>query len=76
MQKYINHSENLVGNNEISGYLLLKLNIYQFQLMSKCDLEVSDARHVPMYEEYLDLLKDCHLSSLGWQKNTGLAKVR
>ena len=58
MQKYNNSSENLEGINEVSGYMLLKLNLNQFKTMSKCGLSVDDARHVPMYEEYLSLLRD------------------
>ncbi len=56
MQKYNNSQENLEGINEVSGYMLLKLNLYQVGLMSKFGLSVDDARYVPMYEEYLSLL--------------------
>ena len=58
MQKYNNNSENLAGICEVSGYMLLKLNLNQLQIMSKCDLSVDDARYVPMYEEYLSLRAD------------------
>ena len=58
MQKYNNSSENLEGINEVSGYMLLKLNLNQVETMSKCGLSVDDARYVPMYEEYLSLLGD------------------
>ena len=58
MQKYNNSQENLEGINEVSGYMLLKLNLCQFGIMSKCGLSVDDARYVPMYEEYLSLLGD------------------
>ena len=58
MQKYNDSSENLEGINEVSGYLLLKLNLNQVETMSKCGLSVDDARHVPMYEEYLSLRRE------------------
>lgn len=58
MQKYNNSSENLEGINEVSGYMLLKINLNQVKTMSKCGLSVDDARHVPMYEEYLSLRLD------------------
>ena len=40
----------------LNGYLLLKLNLNQFRLMSKCGLSLDDCRYVPMYEEYASLL--------------------
>lgn len=55
MQMYNNSSENLRNISEISGYMLLKLNLYQVEIMSKCGLSVDDTRHIPMYEEYLSL---------------------
>ena len=58
MQSYKNSSENIAGYGEISGYLLLKLNLYQVETMSKCGLSVDDARYIPMYEEYQSLLAD------------------
>ena len=58
MQKYNNSQENLDRIKEVSGYMLLKLNINQVKIMSKCGLSVDDARHVPMYEEYLSLRRD------------------
>jgi len=58
MQKYNNSSENLERINEVSGYLLLKLNLNQVETMSKCGLSVDDARYVPMYEEYLSLRRE------------------
>lgn len=58
MQKYNIHSENLTNIDKVSGYMLLKLNLNQVETMSKCGLSVDDARHVPMYEEYLSLLRD------------------
>lgn len=58
MQKYNDSSENLERINEVSGYLLLKLNLNQVEIMSKCGLSVDDARHVPMYEEYLSLRRE------------------
>ena len=58
MQSYNNNSENLAAIGEVSAYSLLKLNINQVELMSKCDLSMDDVRYVPMYEEYLQLLKD------------------
>ena len=56
MQKYKDSAENPGKPAEVSGYMLLKLNLYQVGLMSKFGLSVADARHVPMYEEYLSLL--------------------
>ena len=38
--------------------MLLKLNLNQMKIMSKCGLSVDDARHIPMYEEYLQLRRD------------------
>jgi hypothetical protein len=58
MQKYNNSSENLRNISEISGYMLLKLNLYQVEIMSKFGLSVDDVRHIPMYEEYLSLRRD------------------
>ena len=58
MQSYKNSSENSDDIHEISGYLLLKLNLCQVKAMSKFGLSVDDARHLPMYEEYLSLLRD------------------
>lgn len=58
MQKYNNSQENLEGINEVSGYMLLKLNLNQVETMSKCGLSVDDAMYVPMYEEYLSLRRE------------------
>lgn len=58
MQNYHYLSENLDKIEEVSGYMLLKLNLNQVEIMSKCGLSVDDARHVPMYEEYLSLRRD------------------
>ena len=58
MQSYNNSSENPDDICAISGYMLLKLNLCQVRTMSKFGLSVDDARHVPMYEEYLSLRRD------------------
>ena len=58
MQKYNNSSESLDRIEEVSGYMLLKLNLNQVETMSKCGLSVDDARYVPMYEEYLSLRRE------------------
>ena len=58
MQKYNNSSENLDRIEEVSGYMLLKLNLNQVETMSKCGLSVDDAKYVPMYEEYLSLRRE------------------
>lgn len=58
MQRYNNSSENPDDIGAISGYMLLKLNLCQVETMSKFGLSVGDARHVPMYEEYLSLRRD------------------
>lgn len=58
MQKYNNFLENLEEINEVSGYMLLKLNLSQVKIMSKCGLSVDDARYAPMYEEYLSLRRE------------------
>lgn len=58
MQNYNNSSKEPAIAGEISGYMLLKLNLYQVKIMSKCGLSVDDARHIPMYEEYLSLRGD------------------
>ena len=55
MQKYNNSLENLQGIDKISGYMLLKINLNQVKIMSKCGLSVDDVRYIPMYEEYLSL---------------------
>lgn len=55
MQRYNNIPENLDNISEISGYMLLKLNLSQVKTMSKCGLSVDDVRYIPMYEEYLSL---------------------
>lgn len=55
MQKYNNSLENLQGIGKISGYMLLKINLNQVKIMSKCGLSVDDVRYIPMYEEYLSL---------------------
>lgn len=57
-QNYNNFSENLDRIEEVSGYMLLKLNLNQVETMSKCGLSVDDARYVPMYEEYLSLRRE------------------
>ena len=58
MRSYKIQSKNLDRINEISGYMLLKLNLNQVNIMSKCGLSVDDAKHIPMYEEYLSLLRE------------------
>lgn len=58
MQKYNNSPENPDIITGISGYMLLKINLCQVNIMSKCGLSVDDARYIPMYEEYLSLLRD------------------
>ena len=58
MQRYDNFSKNLDGISGLSCYSLLKLNLNQFEIMSKCGLSVDDAKYVPMYEEYLSLRRD------------------
>lgn len=59
MQNYKITSENLDNITEVSGYSLLKLNLNQVIIMSKCGLSVDDVRYIPMYEEYLSLRHDC-----------------
>jgi len=56
MQNYKESPETNGKSAEVSGYMLLKLNLYQVGLMSKFGLSVDDARYVQMYEEYLSLL--------------------
>lgn len=55
MQSYKIPSKNPSGVGELSAYTLMKLNLNQLEIMSKYDLSVDDARHIPMYEEYLSL---------------------
>ena len=55
MQNYKYSLENLDRIEEVSGYMLLKLNLNQVKTMSKCGLSVDDVRYIPMYEEYLSL---------------------
>ena len=57
-QKYNNSTENLQGIDEVSCYSLLKLNLNQVKIMSKCGLSVDDVRYIPMYEEYLSLRRE------------------
>ena len=55
MQKY-KESENYPAlQDDISAYMLLKLNLNQVMTMSKFGLSIDDARYIPMYEEYLCL---------------------
>lgn len=58
MQKYNKSLENCDTPEEISGYMLLKLNLNQIEIMSKCGLSVDDGRYIPMYEEYLQLRRE------------------
>jgi hypothetical protein len=58
MQKYNNSEENLAAISEVSGYMLLKLNISQVEKMSKYGLSVDDVRYIPMFEEYLSPRRD------------------
>ena len=58
MQSYKIQSKNLDRINEISGHMLLKINLNQVKTMSKCGLSVDDVRYVPMYEEYLSLRRE------------------
>lgn len=58
MQNYNFSSKNLASIGELSVYALLKLNLNQFEIMSKFGLSVDDAKYVPMYEEYLSLRRD------------------
>ena len=58
MQKYKYSLENLDRIEEVSGYMLLKLNLNQVKTMSKCGLSVDDVRYIPMYEEYLSLRRE------------------
>lgn len=58
MQKYNKSLENCDTPEEVSGYMLLKLNLNQIKIMSKCGLSVDDGRHIPMYEEYLQLRRE------------------
>lgn len=58
MQKYKNNKTNPFLEEGISCYMLLKLNLNQFETMSKFDLNVNDARYIPVYEEYLRMRKE------------------
>lgn len=58
MQKYKEFPKNLDNIGQISGYTLLKLNLNQVNIMSKCGLSVDDTRYIPMFEEYLSLLRE------------------
>ncbi len=71
MQKYSKNNQTHADFGEISAYTLLKLNINQVALMSKCDLSVDDVRHLTMYEEYVTMRRAglkvthiiCHLAA-------------
>ena len=52
MQSYEKKNEDHATFGQISGYQLLKLNLNQVNLMSRCGLTVDDMRYVAMYEEY------------------------
>lgn len=71
MQNYNFSSENLTSIGELSVYALLKLNLNQFEIMSKFDLSVDDAKYVPMYEEYLYLRRDGVPKERIWQHFRG-----
>ena len=58
MQRYNNLPDNLNNISEVSGYMLLKLNLNQVILMSKFGLSVDDANYIPMFEEYLSLRRE------------------
>lgn len=70
MQSYNNYSKNPANFCEVSGYMLLKLNLSQVKLMSKFDLSIDDVRYIPMFEEYVQMRKEglkvthivCHLA--------------
>ena len=67
MQNYKNISENPDDIGTVSGYSLLKLNLCQVKAMSKFGLSVGDARHLPMYEEYLSLRREGVPKERIWQ---------
>ena len=71
MQNYNFSSENLASIGELSVYALLKLNLNQFEIMSKFGLSVDDVRYVPMYEEYLSLRRDGVPKERIWQHFRG-----
>lgn len=71
MQRYNNFSENLDGISGLSCYSLLKLNLNQFEIMSKFGLSVDDVRYVPMYEEYVSLRRDGVPKERIWQHFRG-----
>lgn len=71
MQNYNFSSENLASIGELSVYALLKLNLNQFEIMSKFGLSVDDVRHVPMYEEYVSLRRDGVPKERIWQHFRG-----
>ena len=58
MQSYVNKSEYIGNIDEVSGYTLLKLNLNQVKLMSKCGLSIDDVRYLEMFEEYLLLRRE------------------
>jgi hypothetical protein len=58
MQNYNFSFENPDSIEVISGYMLLKLNLCQVEVMSKCGLHVDDVRYLQMYEEYLALRRE------------------
>ena len=58
MQRYNNLPDNLNNISDISGYMLLKLNLNQVKLMSMFGLSVDDANYIPMFEEYLSLRRE------------------
>ena len=58
MQKYKNK---IKDPDKIQGYCAynwVKLNLNQLREMSKIGIMITDWKNVPIYEEYLSLLKD------------------
>lgn len=45
-------------NNQMNGYLLVKLNCHILKLMIDNGLSVDDIRYLPVYEEYLRKRKE------------------
>ena len=53
MQNYNNFQENLDRIDEVSGYMLLKLNLNQVETMSKCAIQ-QNQQHLQHLVEHAD----------------------
>lgn len=55
MQNYDKNQQNATAYNEISGYMLLKINLNQVEMMSDYDIPPHYYKYIPLFEDYLCL---------------------